>query len=176
MPARNDLIRDAIRGRAVTVIAEDAGAPARPDVPPAWMVADNGSPLWLPREQWPDGLVIFPMPGAQIRLEMRKLRDTLQAANQTTLAERASALLEFGGRHADADVVAVHARLGVRADNTVILVADPAEKVSLIVRKVAGDTPLRLAFSKLFRGGAPGPLTRLTVSAWRSEKPGRPID
>lgn len=144
------------------------------DVPPSWMMLDNGSPLWLPRSEWPEDLKVLPMPGDELKLSLRMLTDMFAAADEPQLAERARKLTELGGRTADATVVAVHGRLGVLADNTVLLVGAHTEKLSVICRKVTGDTPLRLAAHKCGRTPAvPGPLQRLSVSAWRQQPPGR---
>lgn len=164
MSDANDLIRQLIRGRGTA-----------PHVPPAWMVQDSGSPLWLARDQWPQNMIVFPMPGDELRLPLTALKGIFDRANQPELAARVGTLISVGGRDADATVVGAHARLGIRPDNTVILVAEPAEKLALVCRKVAGDQVLKLSARSCWRGQAPGKLDRVSVTAWRQEKPGQPV-
>lgn len=159
----NDAIRRAVMHR-------NSGATT-----PVWDVMDASSPLWLAKGSWPRELWLLPMPRDEIQVSVRKLRDAFDAVGQATVVERCDRLLALNGRLADATVVAVHARQGVRADQSVCLAGEPTEKIALICRKVTGsDRPFQIAAGKLLTQQQPGELIRLSVPAWRTQSPGRP--
>jgi hypothetical protein len=148
---------------------------------PNWLRMDENSPLWIDPLTITEPLFFVPFPGDTTTMAIKGLRDMFErasastspnSANAASAVERCDILLnQTSSTKIEVDIDSVQARLAIRDDDTAFYAAEAQNKIALRCSKVLSDSTFLFTVDKLNRGVVVERPKRLTVVAWRNERP-----